>query len=153
MSGVIHIAGVHVQIGERLCQRCAWCGTLLIDYDLSRIAVPVGQDPMPGIWPHGELVLVDGGMSASVEHKDGDPLPDGACGKIDPEAQSMLMVIAGREHRYLSTACLHGQHDHCLAMVGFAGAKRPAQCKFCEARCVCPQCHGAAEESDPAVAL
>lgn len=44
------------------------------------------------------------------------------------------------EHIYLSTACLHDRHDHCNAMVGYQGAKRPAQCKFCDARCVCA-CH------------
>lgn len=44
------------------------------------------------------------------------------------------------EHDYLSTACLHDEHQYCAAMTGYQGAKRPAQCKFCEARCVCP-CH------------
>jgi hypothetical protein len=44
-------------------------------------------------------------------------------------------------HVYLSTACLHGVHEHCQAMVGVNGEKRPATCKFCEAHCVCP-CHG-----------
>lgn len=83
-AGVIHIAAVHVRIGPYVRQRCAWCGAVLLDYDLERIAVPVGQDPMPGVWLPGELVLVDGGMSASVEHKDGDVLPDGSCGKLDP---------------------------------------------------------------------
>jgi hypothetical protein len=84
MSGIIHIAGVHVRVGNLLRQRCAWCGALMIDYDLARIAVPIGQDPMPATWPPGGLVLVDGGMSASIEHGDGDILPDGACAKLDP---------------------------------------------------------------------
>lgn len=44
-------------------------------------------------------------------------------------------------HVYLSTACLHQQHDHCNSMVGTQGEKRPAQCKFCEAKCICG-CHG-----------
>lgn len=44
------------------------------------------------------------------------------------------------DHQYLSTGCLHGEHDYCKAMEGRAGAKRPAQCKFCAAPCVCP-CH------------
>lgn len=43
-------------------------------------------------------------------------------------------------HVYLSTACRHERHDYCTAMVGLQGAKRPARCKFCDARCVCP-CH------------
>lgn len=44
------------------------------------------------------------------------------------------------DHVYLSTACLHERHDHCNAMVGYEGVKRPAQCKWCEARCICV-CH------------
>lgn len=83
-AGVIHIAGVHVQVGQQLRQRCAWCGAVLLDYDLASIAVPVGQDPTPATWPPGGLVLVDGSMSATVEHADGASLPDGSCGKLDP---------------------------------------------------------------------
>lgn len=41
---------------------------------------------------------------------------------------------------YLSTGCLHDDHDYCSAMTGVQGAKRPARCKFCAAGCVCP-CH------------
>jgi hypothetical protein len=44
------------------------------------------------------------------------------------------------EHRYLSTGCLHGDHDYCKSMTGLAGAKRPAECKKCGAKCIC-QCH------------
>lgn len=43
-------------------------------------------------------------------------------------------------HRYLSTGCLHGEHDYCASMIGLAGAKRPATCKFCAAHCIC-ECH------------
>lgn len=44
------------------------------------------------------------------------------------------------EHVYLSTGCLHGRHAYCKWEVGKLGPKRPAQCKFCAAPCVCP-CH------------
>jgi hypothetical protein len=85
MTAVIHIAGPDITIGGQLLrQRCAWCGALLLDYDLSRIAVPVGQDFRPGTWGEGDLVAVDGSASWTVEHEDGDPLPDGACGRLDP---------------------------------------------------------------------
>lgn len=48
-------------------------------------------------------------------------------------------------HVYLSTACYHGEHGYCAAMTGWQGEKRPGQCKFCEARCVCAECdHGGA---------
>ncbi|GGJ87053.1 hypothetical protein GCM10011583_18340 [Streptomyces camponoticapitis] len=43
-------------------------------------------------------------------------------------------------HVYLSTGCLHDEHAYCQGKTGLAGAKTPAQCKFCAARCVCP-CH------------
>lgn len=84
-TGTIHIAGNDVQVGQHLRQRCAWCGEVLIDYDLARIAVPVGQDPRPSTWPPGELVLVDGPMSHTVDHRDGDQLPDNACAVLPVE--------------------------------------------------------------------
>lgn len=43
-------------------------------------------------------------------------------------------------HRYLSTGCLHGRHDYCKNTEGRAGTKRPAECKFCQAKCLC-SCH------------
>ncbi len=54
---------------------------------------------------------------------------------------------ANGEHYYLSTACFHGLHSYCDAMTGYQGAKRPAQCKFCEANCTCT-CHH--EQRQPA---
>lgn len=86
MNGVLHVAGVHVTINQRIRQRCAWCGAVLIDVDSALVAVPLGQerDGVP-VWPVGDLVLIDGNMAALVPHKDGDPLPDGACGKLDPD--------------------------------------------------------------------
>jgi hypothetical protein len=49
------------------------------------------------------------------------------------------------EHLYLSTACLHGEHQHCRSAVNADGQpKQPGTCKFCDAVCVCPDCdHGA----------
>lgn len=52
-------------------------------------------------------------------------------------------------HHYLSTGCLHGDHvlpdgrtghQYCQSDTGKAGAKQPAQCKFCGAPCECT-CH------------
>lgn len=82
---VIHIAGPDITVGTHLRQRCAWCGATLIDYALDRIAVPVGQDPRPPTWPQGDLVLVDGQISYTVPHEDGDQLPPQACAQLDPE--------------------------------------------------------------------
>jgi len=85
MTTVIHIAGQQVQVGHLLRQRCSWCGATLCDYDLTRIAVPVGQDPRPAMWETGRLIAVDGNASWVVDHEDGAELPDGACAKLDPE--------------------------------------------------------------------
>lgn len=49
-------------------------------------------------------------------------------------------------HVYLSTGCLHGDHDYCKSMTGLNGAKRPASCKKCGAKCIC-SCH---EQPGPA---
>lgn len=43
-------------------------------------------------------------------------------------------------HVYLSTSCLHDEHEYCQAKAGRAGTKKPAECKFCTAPCVC-RCH------------
>jgi hypothetical protein len=53
------------------------------------------------------------------------------------------MTVPDRDpgpHDYLSTACLHHEHDYCKNTAGQAGPKQPAQCKFCSAACTCP-CH------------
>lgn len=74
-----HIAGQHVTINDRyLRQRCAWCGHILLDYDLHRVAVPTGQEGPPATWPVGALVTVDGGASWTTEV---DKLPDDACAR------------------------------------------------------------------------
>lgn len=76
---VTHIAAPHVTIdGRYQRQRCAWCGTVLAEYDLTRIAVPVGTDPEPPHWPLGALVTVDGNASWG---SDAEQLPDDACGR------------------------------------------------------------------------
>lgn len=81
----VHIAGNDVQVGSHLRQRCAWCGAVLVDYALDRVAVPIGQPARPATWPVGGLVEVDGSMSWAVEHDDGRPLPANACGQLDTE--------------------------------------------------------------------
>lgn len=85
MTAVVHIAGTQVQVGSRLRQRCSWCGAVLCDYDLERIAVPEGQDPRPAMWGPGALISVDGGCSYVVEHEDGAQLPAEACAQLDHE--------------------------------------------------------------------
>lgn len=79
---IIHIAGNHVTVNQHLRQRCAWCGAALIDQDLASVMVPTDQPGPYPTWPVGELVAKDGGMSYTVEHKDGDQLPAEACARL-----------------------------------------------------------------------
>lgn len=55
--------------------------------------------------------------------------------------------LGGKPHIYLSTGCLHGQHDYCQCATGQQGEKRPGRCKFCDARCICP-CHDLAGQAE-----
>jgi hypothetical protein len=48
--------------------------------------------------------------------------------------------VYSRGHDYLSTACLHGEHDYCKSTVGAVGPKVASVCKFCGTKCRC-QCH------------
>ena len=55
------------------------------------------------------------------------------------EALQSPTSVAG-SHVYMSTGCLHGDHDYCQNKDGRAGPKKPGQCKHCAARCIC-SCH------------
>lgn len=87
MEGTVHIAGDTLTIfGRFMRQRCSWCGIVLVEYDLEKVAVQVG-DPPPGSFSTGALVLVDGGMMAEVplelevdsEGMQSGKLPNNAC--------------------------------------------------------------------------
>ena len=83
-EGVTHIAGVQmVMFGRYLRQRCEWCGIVLLEYDLERVAVPVGQEGPPAMWTPMALVRVDGHMSAEIDNPEqvdgGIQLPPDAC--------------------------------------------------------------------------
>jgi hypothetical protein len=61
--------------------------------------------------------------------------------ELDVERAKTAGGIHQGSHAYLSTSCLHGEHDYCSAVVRPDGAmKTPATCKFCEAACRC-SCH------------
>jgi len=100
-DGVVHIIGMDVTVdGHLRRQRCAWCGQLLVNDDLSRMAWTLnedGSDPgPPGPWPMGALVEIVGDSKPEpgevlgfrgmriVEVEDGK-LPDNACARLDPE--------------------------------------------------------------------
>lgn len=94
--GVVHIVGTVVDVGTRTRQCCAWCGTTLLDYDLTRIAVPAGQDATaPAHFPPGALLEVDGNCKAVL---DGDRLPDNACAltNLTAATEQQALDIADR---------------------------------------------------------
>lgn len=116
---------------------------------------------------HGVYVHPDSRFRFVVKHrtKPGDPYGSGVVGLTTVEVEATLKSLfetsppkptgltgadrlylaalgpAG-EHLYLSTACLHGAHEHCRSTVD-GGVKVPATCKFCDAVCMCTECdHG-----------
>lgn len=91
---VTHIAGPDITIeGRYLRQRCAWCGAVLLDYDLTLVAVPADQPGPLATWPLGAFVRVHAGVKEVLERSDpatpldrhlGPRLPAGACALMDP---------------------------------------------------------------------
>lgn len=80
-----HVAGLPVTVGPRVRQRCAWCGAVLEDYDLTRMAVPIGQEGPPATWEVGALVTVDGPASYLAGDQGEEKLPEDACARLDHE--------------------------------------------------------------------
>lgn len=71
MTSVVHIAGMSVQIGLLLRQRCAWCSHILVNHDLST------DQTRPKIWLNGSLVDVDGDVATQVVEHPGEHGPRG----------------------------------------------------------------------------
>lgn len=83
----VHIAGIDVTVNDRwLRQRCAWCGLVLVDYDLTLVAVPVGQEGPPARWTIGALVAVDGSLSYEADLLPSGRLPPETCARIETES-------------------------------------------------------------------
>lgn len=90
-DSVTHIAGAQLNMFNRyLRQRCDWCGIIIIEYDLERIAVREEDRSLPAMWRVGSLVRIDGYMSAEVEAVEEEigqfKLPMDSCA-FDPKTQ------------------------------------------------------------------
>lgn len=71
-------------------QRCLWCGALILEMELDRIAVQIpadGSPPQPpATWEPGAVIRMEGDnpkISSVVEVGPEDRLPDDACANID----------------------------------------------------------------------
>lgn len=69
-----HIAGNPVQVRNEIVQRCMWCGVVLAEKNVTRVAVAIGPDVdsvdlVLGVrfWVVGHLVEVDGETSDEGE--------------------------------------------------------------------------------------
>lgn len=92
--GVAHWTGAWLRVGPRLRQRCAWCGAVMLDVDLSTIAFAGERtdvepdDPTCGFptWEPGTFVRHDGNMWVVVPAPPEDvTLPDSFCIALDPD--------------------------------------------------------------------
>lgn len=72
-SGTVHIAGFEVQFAERLRQRCAWCGEVMVDIELGLVAFEI-DDPNKTypVFPTAKQVLHDGAMWLVLDDIPGD---------------------------------------------------------------------------------
>jgi hypothetical protein len=84
VSGVVHLAGLVIQVDNHMRQRCSWCGAVLCDYALDRVMVPSVLLGPPATWEVDASVLVDGMVSVVIE-REGTKLPEGSCALLDPE--------------------------------------------------------------------
>lgn len=93
-TGVAHLAGdaitFNTEQGQVMRQRCSWCGATLIDQNLSRTAVPEGQDPIYPHWKVGAFVETHapdarGGMWAELDWAHPQPVPANSCMRMPLE--------------------------------------------------------------------
>lgn len=94
----IHIAGFPLRVGDQVRQRCAWCGEILLDDDLSSMASTDGSRPYMVFEPN-DLIEVNedpGVRSWSVVAPVDGQLPAGCCAK-QPAPPKMRLIKTGHE--------------------------------------------------------
>ena len=84
---ITHIAGLAVTVhGTHVRQRCAWCGHIIEDADLTRMASPTGQESSPfPTWEVGAMVRVEGTFPVCYSIVEGNKMPEDCCGLLPPE--------------------------------------------------------------------
>lgn len=92
-------------------------------------------------WPDGTVSIRWAGDRPSVVFWDGIDDAEWVHGHAGATRIVWLDDAKAPDHHvYLSTGCLHGEHTYCQGRTGQAGAKKPAECKWCAAKCRC-SCH------------
>jgi hypothetical protein len=93
------VAGPTITVGSIRRQRCAWCGALLEEQDLSRIARPLepGEDPdnpkpwEPGAWETGAHVRLSGTNPRFSSLEEHEPHPEDPSQWQVPEDSCMAL--------------------------------------------------------------
>ena len=95
MSEIIHFAGQTMTFGSVQRQRCLWCGALIDERDLARVAVQV--DPSASEEVQREeavrtaelkwsgLVAIDGNARWAVDDPEDGNAPERSCMQLLPE--------------------------------------------------------------------
>lgn len=90
MIDITHIAGGVIEVDDRVRQRCAWCGAILIDENMANVMVPTDQpDKSFPTWPVGDLVTLRGNSSWTSHVAVGEPLPPSMCALLDPSVTGL----------------------------------------------------------------
>lgn len=95
MPTQVHLAGPDIAMNGLRRQRCVWCGLLLDEMDLSRIAVQVepGCEPEPpATLKPGAFYRVLGVNPRAIALIDEDELERGDDGRPMPPSDSCLMI-------------------------------------------------------------
>jgi hypothetical protein len=79
-TGIVHLAGFEVRFGERLRQRCAWCGEVMVDQELAL------TDNMV-VFPAAKQVLHDGVLWIVL-----DDVPAELPGSVNVDLRSCMRV-------------------------------------------------------------
>lgn len=94
MSEIIHFPGQVMTFGSVARQRCMWCGALIEEKDLDRIAIEEASRPperqgkpleVDDLAWWRDLVAVDGNWKSIVEHPADGKAPERSCMRLMPQ--------------------------------------------------------------------
>jgi hypothetical protein len=98
---LVHLAGPSIRVGPVVRQRCAWCGAVIDEWNLDRLAWPEGMDPgivdadgnpqarwegLVAVESHGERAILGTVAKWKVEDPDDGGIPPDSCMELPAEA-------------------------------------------------------------------